>query len=199
MNTVISKEEAAGLMNFKGEIRAVGMKSYADFIVKEEGEEGLKLLEKTMAEAGCPLKFSKMRPMEFYPLGTLAVMMVAIQRLFHYDNEKFQEMGKFHTKVSLIIRIAIKYFFSIDRVLKELPKLWRKHLSIGNLNVEQYLPEEHKIILRLDDYYFYPLHCEILKGYLLSSLQMIIKSEGTCEEITCIHKGGDCHRFLIKW
>ncbi len=196
---IISKQEFTELMRIKGKVRAVGMKSYADFILKEEGEEGLKKLENVLAELGYSIKFKEIRAMDFYPLGILVAMLVAIKRLFNYDDRKFREMGRFHTKASLLIKLFVRYFFSIERVLKELPKMWRKHLTVGDLKVAEYNKEKKYIILRLENYHCHPLHCQILIGYLPSALKMIIGNEGICEETKCIYKGDECHEFLVKW
>jgi len=199
MKDLISREELKEMGNLNGQVRADGIKSYADFILKEEGKKGLERLEEAMASLGHPMVFKDIKAMDFYPLETEAVMLVLIKRLFNYDNEKFNEMGRFFVKISLFIRFFVKYFFSIERVLQELPRMWSKHLTQGNLRAVEHDMEKGYVILRIEDFYHHPLHCQILIGYLSAALQMIIKSKGICEETKCVHRGDKYHEFLVRW
>ena len=199
MEKIISKKELSELRNLKGEVRADGMKNYAAFILKEEGGEGLEKLEETMADLGYPLKFKDVKAMDFYPVALEAVMLVLIRKLFNYNNEKFNEMGGFFVKTSLFIRFFAKYFFSIERVLQEIPKMWRKHLTQGTLKVVEHDMEKRYLILRIEDFHHHPLHCQILIGYFPAALQMIIKSKGVCQETKCVHRGDEYHEFSVRW
>ncbi len=199
MEPIISKEEFNKLMSISGEIRAVGFKSYADFILKEEGEKGLKKLEDVMVSLGYPIKYREMEALKFYPLGLLIVMLVAIKRLFNYSDEKFQEIGSFYVKVSMLIRLFLRYFFSVEAVIKKLPDMWRKHLTVGDLKSVEYSSTERFIILRLENYKGHPLHCQILRGYLSAALQMIVGNKPVCQETKCVFRGDEYHEFLLKW
>jgi len=199
MEEIISKEELGKLMKINGEVRMVGVKSYLDFILKEEGEEGLKKVEDTMLSFGFSLKREKIRKMDFFPLNQLAILLVVIKKLFNYDDEKFQEMGKFQVRGSLLLTMLVKYLVSLNRAVKELPNLWRKHLTVGKLTAVELNEEEKHLTMRLENYRMHPIHCQILKGYFLASLQRIIIEKRTCEETKCIFKGDDYHEFLVKW
>ncbi len=194
---IISKEEFDKLMALEGETRGLGFKTEAKFVLKEEGEEGLKRLKEVMSDFGYP--YEKISPMEFYPLGLLGVALLAIKRLFNYDDKKFQQMGEFEAKASLIIRLFMKYFVSLDRVAKEAPKMWRKYYTIGNLKVAELNKEKRYIIIRIENFKLHPILCEVLKGYYVSIVKMIVKTSVSCEETRCVHKGGEWHEFLIKW
>ncbi len=199
MEEIILKEELDKLIKINGEVRMVGVKSYLDFILKEEGGEGLKKVEDAMLSFGFSLTRDKIRKMDFFPLNQLAVLLVVIKKLFNYDDEKFQEMGKFQVKGSFLLTMLVKYLVSLSRATKELPNLWRKHLTVGTLTAVELNEEEKHLTMRLENYRMHPLHCQILKGYFLASLQRIIRETGTCEETKCIFKGDDYHEFLVKW
>ncbi len=105
MPSIISKEELEELMKIKGEVRGMGMRTHAEFILKEEGKEGLKKLEEEMAKLGHPIKYRKIKKMSFYPMYLEAPTLVLIQRIFSYDDKKFHEIERFHSKFSLIFRL----------------------------------------------------------------------------------------------
>ena len=199
MEEIISKEEANELMSLKGEVKGTGIKTHGEFILKEEGEEGLKRLEGTMANLGYPIEFKKVRATALYPFGVEAITLVAIKRLFNYDDKKFQEMGRFHAKTSLIIRLFMKYFISLERMAKEGQKLWRRYFTIGELEVVEVDERGRHLAFRVENFKFHPLHCQILMGSLSIIIQRIIGEPVTCEEIKCLHRGDEYHEFLMKW
>jgi len=197
MDQIITKQEFSELMKIEGEARGLGFQTEAKFVLKEEGEEGLKKLEAQMAKLGYP--YSKIKTMDFYPIGLLAVNMLVIKRLFNYDDKKFQEMGKFEAKSSLIIRLFMKYFVSLERVAKESPKMWRKYYTVGDLKVPEINQEKRYIIIRIENFSLHPILCQILIGYFQSIVRMVLKGETTCEETKCVFRGDECHEFLMRW
>lgn len=199
MEQIISKQEIDELMKLKGEVKGMGMKTHAEFILKEEGKEGLEKLEETMENLGHPIKFKEIRGTTFYPLGLEALVLVAMQRLFNYDDKKFQEMGRFHSKFSLIIRLFMKYFISFDRMVKESPNIWRKYFTGGELKVVEHDEEKKYAIFRVEDFRFHSLHCQIMTGILAMVVQMMVKGKAVCEETKCVFRGDEYHEFLLKW
>ncbi len=107
MEQIISKEELQKFMELKGEARGIALKTEADFIIKERGEEGLRQLEEAVTQAGYPLSYKELKPLSFYPLGLEIAILVAAQRLFNWDDEMFYQLGRFEPKgPSLIIRLS---------------------------------------------------------------------------------------------
>jgi hypothetical protein len=201
MEQVISKEEFDKLMSLEGEARGSGMKSYADFILKEKGEEGVRKMEETITELGYPVNYKKMKALSSYPIGLEACTLLAIERLFGFDDKKFREMGRFEVKCSLVIRIFMKYFVSIERAAKELSKIWKQHFTVGDFRTVEFNKEKGYLILRLENFHHYhPAQCQVLAGVLLAAVQMILKNDKvTCEETKCPFRGDEYHEFLLKW
>ena len=198
MEEIITKEEFDELMSLEGKVRASGVKNNTEFVFKEEGKDGLKRLEETMAKLDYPIKYRDIKPADFCPIGFLAVTLLVIKRLFNYDNKKFQEMGKFQARSSFITRVLMK-FASIERSLKEVTKAWSRYNTIGELKIVEYDREKRYVILRIKNFRCHPLQCQIFIGLFSALPKMIIRTEATCEEIKCIHKGDEYHEFLIKW
>lgn len=199
MESIISKQEIKDLMGLDGEVRGANFKEMTEFILKEEGEEGLQRLEKLMADIGCPIKCKEIKTMDFYPLGLWGVFLIAIKRLFNYDNEKFQEIGRTNVKFSLLLKLLMKYFFSIEKLIKEIPKTWRKYYTVGNLKTVEYNKEKNYVILRLENFSLVPVLCQDLIGYLSGIAQMVVGKKTNCKETKCVHRGDNYHEFLIEW
>lgn len=199
MEQIILKKELDEFSEIKGEVRGGAIKTYGEFILQKEGKEGLKRLEDVMAGLGFSIKYEKIRTMDFFPVSLLVVTLLSIKRLFGYSNQKFQEIGRFNVKASALLKLLVKYLISLKRATKSLPTMWRKQLTVGNLRATELNEKERYLILRVEDFRLHPLHCQVLIGYLLGSLQMIIGKGGTCEETKCVFEGSNYHEFLIKW
>jgi len=199
MPQILSQQEFDELMVIKGKIRGVTLKTMGEYLLQEEGEIGVGLMEKEIERLGYDFKFSEIETMDFYPLGLQAVILILMKRMLNYGNGKFQEVGRANAKFSLIIRLFMKYFFSVRAMVDKVPKLWEKHYTVGKLEVVDYDEEENYIILKLSNFKLHPFHCEDLKGYFSVVSQMIVGKEVSCEEKRCVHRGDNYHEFLLEW
>lgn len=196
---MVSKEKIEELKKIKGEVKGVALQENMDFVLKKEGAEGLKRLEEEMDELDCPVKREEIKAMKFYPLWWDGVLLLLIEKLFGYGPEEFEEMGKFEPKTSFIIRIFMKYFVSIDRASKEVPRLWSQTFTVGDIEVAEYDEEKREGIIRLKNYKLVPIQCDILRGYFSSILQLMVGKEVSCEETKCPFRGDEYHEFLLHW
>ena len=199
MEQIISKEEIAKASIVEGELRGLGMKNEMEFVLKEEGKEGLIKFEETMEQLGFPVRYKEIKAMSFYPMSLYIVALLVMDELFHYDKEKLREKGEFLTKVSLVIRLFLKNFVSLPKVAEDVSKMWRKYYTTGEFKVIE-LDEERKCgKIRLENFYLHPLHTETLNGYFRSIVKMVVKSEVTCEEGKDFNGDDKTHEFIFKW
>lgn len=200
MEEIISKEEISRLMQIKGEVREIALRNHKDFIFKEKGLEGLKKLEEAINSIEGITKQEKLKAWEFYPIGLEIIELLAIKKIFNFDDEKIKEIGAFGSKVSFIIKLFFKYIGSIKLLAREAPKIWRKYYTIGDLVVKDINEDKKYIILDVKNFNVHPIHCLHLGGYFSSMVK--IASGGkvvSCEETKCAHRGDECHEFLLKW
>jgi hypothetical protein len=201
MNQELTKETVKKLMEIKGEVKGVTFKTDAEHILKEKGEEGLKRLEAELENLGCPIKYQEIKTMFSYPVGLRVISLLAIKKVFGYDDKKIEEMGLLATKRSLIVKLFVRYFLSLQRVFsKEAPLLWKQHYSIGELIPVELNEEKKYAILRLKDFNVHPVLCRYLGGYFCGIVQLIVKSSQIdFEERKCTFRGDEYHEYLLKW
>ncbi len=201
MNNTISRETIDNLMKIKGEVRGVVLKTDEEYILKEKGKAGLEKVEQRLKELGHPIKYKEIRTMDFYPVGLRVLSLLTIREVFNFSDEEIKKMGTFATKMSLIIKLFTKYFLSVRRVvMKESPRIWSKHWTVGKL-VPIKLDEEQKYaVLKVEGFDLHPIYCIYLEGYFAGILQMLVKSpKVNTKETKCAFKGESYHEFLIKW
>ena len=198
----ITKEEIEKLMNKEIETRGVVLKTDSEYILEKQGESGLKKLEAELEEMGQPIKYQEIKSMDFYPAGLRALSLLAIKKVFGFDDEEIKEMGFMATKKSLIIKLFVRYFLSTERVFyKEAPRIWQKHWTKGTLVPVELNEKEKYAVLRLEDFELHPLYCSVyLRGYFSGILQMLIKTPKiTSQETKCSFRGDQYHEYLLKW
>lgn len=199
MEQIVNPEELEKLLNLKGLVRGVSFKTELDFIQKEEGRKGVEKVEEEMEKLEYPIKYEEIKPMNFYPLGVNLLQLVLIEKIFGYSQEDFQKMGRFEPKVSVIIRLFLKYFASLKKVQEEAPAMWRKYYTVGKLRVIELDEEKRCARVRLENFPGHPIYCQIFGGYFSTVLQMIVGKKVDWEEISCVQKGDDFHEFLLEW
>lgn len=80
-------------------------------------------------------------------------------------------------------------FLPVSVFAGQVPKVWKRFLRIGSLEITEYNEEEKRAIARIKDYKIHPDMAE----YVLSSDNVNV-------EITKnVHKGDAYYEFLIKW
>lgn len=204
MEEIISKQEFDELMKIKGEVKGLVLKPPFTFVLKEEGEEGLKKLEDTITKLGYPIKHEEISEGNYYPVGLKAVTLTIMKRLFNYDDKKFRELGKFSAKLPMLVRFLFRYFISIDKLEKDpsvIKKIFPYHslFSFGDLILSEVNKEKRYLILRLVGFDFHPLECQPMMGIFSVLFQAVISKPVTCEETKCNYRGDEHHEFLLKW
>jgi len=196
---MLTKQEAENLMKVEGEARGVALKDDLDFILEKKGEEGLKKVEAKMAELGYPLKYKEIRSMDFYPMGLANLFLLAIKEVFNFEEKDLEEWGSSIVKFSIFTKIFMKYFGSLKLIAEQAPKIWRKHYTIGDLEMSEFSKEKRYVVLRLKNFKVHPIHCSILKGMFSKITEMVVKSPVVCKETKCMFQGDKHHELLLTW
>lgn len=196
---IITKEIAKDLMKIRGEVRGATLKADGEYVLQAKGEEGLRRLEKEMVRLGYPLEYKRVKAVTFYPIGLRAISLAAIKKVFNLNDKDFCNIGIFESKLSLIMRMFMKYFFSIDLMLTKVSEMWRKYYAVGDMKVVDYEKDKRRGTLRIENFYLHPLHCRTLEGFISSIIKMIVNSDVSCKEIKCPFWGDDYHEFSVKW
>ncbi len=197
---ILTKELVRELMRIEGEARGIHFKNDADFILKEKSEVDLKKVEEELKKNGCPLKYKNIKNLGFYPIGWRAISLLAIQKVFSWNDEDMRKLGKFATNVSFIIRLYMKFFYSIEMIVNKAPKIWSEYFTKGQLAISDYNEKEKYAIIEIKNFALHPVYCRVLEGYFENFIKMITKTkEAKCQEKKCTFTGQDCHQFEIIW
>ena len=197
---VIAQEELAKIKQIKGEAIGGSLKEDFQFVLKKEGEAGLKRIEKEMEKFGCPLKMAEIKNFQWYPFWMSILLLVVNRNTFNWSDDVLRENGRFSAKVSVVMRIMVKYFISLERSFVEIGSYWRKYYTVGEVKTEELDVNGRQAIISLSGIDTHPVFCRILEGYVWQIFAYHVVADSLkVEEIECIFKGGKTHRLKLKW
>jgi hypothetical protein len=198
---MIFAKEKEELEKIEGKVIGLGILHDFQYVFKKEGKEGIEKLEKEMASFGFPLKFKEIKKFEWYDEKINFLLFLILEKIFHWKEEDFREMGRFGARVALITKIMMRYFVSLERIGKEVGKYWRKYHTLGDLKTEKIDEKERIVILSLENFeHGFSSHCRYLEGYMWQIVSYIVPKENLkVTEVECQFEGGKRHLFKITW
>jgi len=197
---ILNKEIAEKLAKVEGKLRGMSFKSEAKYITSKEGEVGLKKVEEKLAEVGCPLKYSKIIALGYYPLGWRSTALLAIRDSFGWGDEEMRKLGAFVAHDSIIIRIYSSFFHSLESLVGVASRIYNEYFTIGELNIPDYSEEKKYMIVEMKDLDLHPIFCCLFEGYLAAIIKMVINPKKIrCREVKGASESHKRHQFKVTW
>jgi len=196
--TKVGVPELENLMKIKGEVKGVVFQTDADYILKKEGEQGLKKLEKRIKELGYPIDYRKGKALDLHPIGLRVISLLLIKDTFDWSDEEIRNMGYTAPTTSFIVKLLMKFFVSFMKFMSVVPGYWEKHYTAGNLEVINLNDKTKDATLHLKDIKIHPLFCLYLEGYFERMYQLVVGKEGRCRETKCMLKGDPYHEYVLR-
>lgn len=197
----LNKKELDKLLKIKGETRGVVFYTDASYVLSKKGQSGLEKLENIVKELGYSLDYRNPRKTDWYPVGLRAISLILIKDTFNWSDEEIKEMGWNAPNFSFIIKIFMKFFISLKKIVKESSHLWNEHYKdIGKLSTAKFNEEKRILILRLEDFKVHPIFCSYFIGYFTKVSSFGLKNKKPrCVETKCNFRGDSYHDFKITW
>lgn len=201
MEQELSKEKLEKLMAIKQGARGIHFKIDKEYILKKKGKEGLQALEKELIKFNCPINYQNISGLNFYPAGLRAISLLAIKKTFGWGDNEIKDLCSYAVGASLIVKIYMKFFYSIPKMLEKAPDIWKDYFNFGKLSVGEYDLDKKYINLKLEDFILDPVYCVCLGSFLATVSKLVIGGENELEysETKCPFNGDNYHNFLISW
>lgn len=194
---MLTKELVKKLTGMKGECRGIHLRNDAQYILMLKGKKGLLQVERELKNFGFLIKYNEIKNMEFYPAGWRIISLLAVQKVFNWSEDDIQKMCSFSAGVSFIIKLYMKFFYSIPKVLEKASKMWQEYWTDGRLIVKNHDEKKKQIVIRIEDFVTHPIYCRCLEGYFRGLTKMVTKTKNPeCKEIKCSKEN---HEFVIKY
>ena len=200
-NNQLAKKEIETLLATPGKVRGAVFQTDAEYVRSKKGEEGVLAVEEELKKLGCPLDYRKIKAISWHPIGLRVISLLVIKNTLGLEDKDIEEMGNLAPKYSLIVKLLMKYFLTIEMTYKESPKYWEKHYTIGRLEAPGYSLKEKYFIVRIRDFKVHPILCVYFRGYFKRISQFLLKDAKNFKtrESKCMFKGDSYHEILITW
>jgi hypothetical protein len=193
------KEIADEIMLKKGNLRGDAIKSHEKFIRYKEGESGLARVSEKMKEIGYPVNFNKIKVYDWYPASLALLVIITAKEIFNWDDSVIEESGSFTIKNSLVVRVSLKYFVSLEKLFQLFNQFWDKNYDFGKIEIAELNRKDKFFRLQVKEYDLHPINCIAFRAIGREMVGYVTRKKVTIEETKCIHKGDDCHEYLVKW
>jgi len=180
-------------------LRGVILETDKKYVLRTRGKEALLRVEEELKRQGVSLKYDKVKTMSFYPIKLRLASLQAIKKVCGLSDEQVREMGFEAPKFSLIVKLFAKYFSSVSAVSKEVPTMWRKHYTVGELMAKSVDEKKRRAVLCLKGMDLDPLVCIYLSGYFSSIVHMVTGTAVTVRETKCVFRGEKYHEYSLNW
>lgn len=196
---MLTKQEANEFMKMEGKARGVEAKEDFEFVLQKKGKKGIKKVENRMAELGFPLKYKELKVMLWHPIGLGVLLRFVIKEVFNFNEEEIYQWGRSNVTSSIFAKIFMKYFGSLDLIAKQVPVMWRRYHTSGDLEMPEFSKESRYAILRLKNFKGNSIHCIILNGYFSKISEMVVRFPVKCKETKCVLRRDEYHEYLLTW
>lgn len=197
----ITKKEAEKILKIKGRIRGLVITTLKDYIISQKGQDGIKKVEKRMEKVGHPFEFKKLSSVKWYPAGFIQLVMLVILDTFGWDDKKNFEIGYQAPINSLLAKLMLRTFTSLEVAFKVTPKFWKNYTNLGEMNWVERDIKKRRAVLRLTNYpKINEASYEYFRGYLKRIMEIMTKSKNVKVELTkSIYRGDSYDDFTFTW
>lgn len=194
----VSKEEISEIVSNDGKVRGVVLYTDAEYIRRHEGEETLRRVEQETREMGYPIDYGKVKLMDWYPIGLRAISLQAIKKVLNWDDEQLKGMGRSAPTYSIITKLMLRYFVSLNTLVERVQSYWDKNYTVGFITARLF---DKSVFICLKDCQIPRALFPYLEGYFLRAMGMVIGNHEQIrlEETKWMHEDGKCHEFVLRW
>jgi hypothetical protein len=195
MNT---REEIDQLSKTAGQVRGATLQTDREYVKRHFGPDALKKVEARLKDWGIPIIYEKIDAMTWYPGGWRPISLLAIREVFGLNDEQIKAMGMEAPKYSFLVKLLMKFFLSLTQTFRNAPVYWRKHWTIGELELGEINEKEKVLVLHLKNHALHPILCKFEEGYFLGISSYVVKAK-RIEETQCTFRGAPYHEYKIYW
>jgi len=174
------------------------------YVKQSHGAQGdlvLSLIVKNASPLVQQVFSERIRIQSWHPYQAFGDLLRAMDRkLGHGDPEFFQKVGALSGKLD--INSILKVYLSManpERLINSCGKVWESYYRNAGQMVAISTAPDNSVVRILDFPEMHPLHCSLMAGWMMATMQSLgLKLHGG-EEVKCMHLGDPYHEFRGKW
>jgi hypothetical protein len=196
----VTKEEADRIMKIGGNVSGAIFKGYYQYLLDKKKEGALGRIEKRLKELGYSLKLKEFSSFKWYPEAQACLICLVILEVFGWEESKAFDIGYDAPLYSIVTKLLMKYV-SVEKILKDGPKYWRKHFDFGDMKCIDYDAERSYATMRLSGFKkYHQIVYTYIRGYLVKLIEMATKSKNVeVKQTKSLYNNDPYDEFKIDW
>lgn len=182
-------------------IRGALLKNDLAYLRDREGQKELEKVEAALQKEGIvdyPLR--EIKTMEWYPVQLQVEFFLKAKELLGWTDKDIFATGYNAPQYSLLLRLFLRYFTSVDSALKYSNKYWRKHYDFGRLGHRKFDSKKKILVFQIEGFEVHPVLCPDVAGALKFITELLTNSKKVeVKETRCPFRDDKNHQFQIKW
>jgi hypothetical protein len=196
---MVDKNVLEEILKIAGEVRGVVFQTDASYVLRKEGQAGLKKLEEQAKLLNLPINYRETSSFKAYPIGLRVASLLLMKDTFNWDDAEIRKLGYEAPKTSFIVKLLMKFLASFLKLMDEVPKYWQEHYNIGSLEATNVDDVKKEATIYLKGIKIHPIFCLYLEGYFEKIYEFSLEGKkGNCKETECMFKGAPCHRYDVS-
>lgn len=185
----------------EGKVRGNAIKNDFKYLRDKEGKEALQKIEKALQDKDINISLATIKSMEWYPLNYQVEFLLQTKEVLGWKDKDIFDLGYHAPQYSLLFRIFLKYFASMEQALQNSNQYWGKHFTAGKISYKRSDPNKKEVIFYIENFQIHPILCIDIQGYLKFFVEFLSKANNIrIQEKHCPFKDKyNYHQFNIKW
>lgn len=171
------------------------------YIKQKAGQEYLDQILSAAEPATRQVFSKKIMVSDWYPYSTFVSFLATMQsRISNGDPNFFRVVGSIGGRSDMGAIFAIyKRLASFEKLIRSCPSVWSNYYrNAGSMIATEWKPE--RTVLQICNFpQMSPLHCRLMEGWMVATMEEIGARVLKYEESKCMSKGGPCHEFICSW
>ncbi len=195
------EKEIKKIKKLKGYERGADLIFLIKYIKQKQGEKEYQRLNGFLSDYGVNLpSLEKINKMEWISVSLTTSLMLGVLELFNWEKEDIIQMGKAAVSLNFTVKFFVKYFFSVEKTLRQAAQNWNKYFTFGTIEIIDYNKQAKSIKIRLKNFNRHKIICFYFLGLFSQVIKIATGKERIIgEEVECFFEGGLYHEYFFKW
>lgn len=195
------KKEIKKLEELSGKERAEDIKFLISYVKDKNGKDGLAKVFNELDRCGYKIPdLLKLDDMDWIPISLPNIFLVASVKTLEWDEKDLVELGRKSFSYKKMYKFFIKFFMSLEKTIDLGASSWKKHYSVGKIEIASYDKKNKEMTIRIIGYKSHPFTCLYHRGVFEKLIEICTGSDKVkVEETKCVFKGDPYHEYKFNW
>lgn len=172
----ITKKVLDEIMSIDDVVSGVVFQSDREYILNSYGPTGVSKVKKRLADF-TDIDYDSFNIASKYPGKYRVLIMSIVKELFNLSAKDLAKWGAKAIHYSIFVKVAARYFISLDRLVATASIQYRRQHSVGEFVVKSINKSKGVLEALLKDCIITDVYCEYLSGYITGLVGLVMPNK----------------------